>query len=132
LVLFIDGEVARSAAKGRLGLTRSLSLSVEIPYIWHGGAWVTNFVEGFHRALGEAQNGRDEFPAGRFTVVLQAPKRAMTFLDFEPRSGIGDGTATLSWRRLRSASGWILGADLAAKAPTGSASSFDGSGGWDA
>jgi hypothetical protein len=131
LVLFINGEVARSAVKGRLGLTRSLSLSVEIPYIWHGAAWVTNFVEAFHRALGEAQNGRDEFPAGRLTVVLQAPNRAMTFLDFEPRSGIGDVTATLSWRRPRSESGWTLGADLAGKAPTGSASSFDGSGGWD-
>ena len=131
LVLFIDGEVARSAAKGRLGLTRSLSLSVEIPYIWHGGAGVTNFVEGFHRALGEAQNGRDEFPAGRFTVVLQAPNRAMTFLDFEPHSGIGDVTATLSWRRPRSESGWTLGVDLAGKAPTGSASSLNGSGEWD-
>jgi hypothetical protein len=89
------------------------------------------FVEGFHRAFGETQNGRDEFPAGRLMVLLQAPNGAMTFLDLEPRSGIGDVTATLSWMRPRSTAGWTLGADLAAKAPTGSASSLNGSGGWD-
>ena len=130
-VLFVDGEVLRASVSGRYGITPSLSVAVEVPYIVRGLTALESFVVADHRAFGIDQNGRDEFPKGRFTVMLQSPGGPMSLLDYEPDSGIGDVTATVSWRRPRSARGWTFGVDLAVKAPTGSASNANGSGGWD-
>lgn len=130
-VLFADGEVLRTAFLGRYALSPFLSVSVEIPYIAWGLSGLESFVEAFHRTFGIDQNGRDEFPNGRFTVMLQSPGGPMSLVGFVPDSGIGDVTTTLSFRRPRTASGWTLGADLALKAPTGSAANMNGSGSWD-
>lgn len=130
-VLFVDGEALRTAISARYGLTRSFSVSLEIPYVTRGLKGLEGFVVGFHKAFGIRENGRDEFPKGRATVLLQYPGGPISLTDFVPDSGPGDVTATLSWRRPSSAGGWTLGADLALKAPTGSAANFNGSGGWD-
>jgi hypothetical protein len=130
-VLFVDGEALRTAVSARYGLTRSFSISVEIPYITRGLKGLEGFVVDFHKTLGLSENGRDEFPRGRATVMLQYPGGPLSLTDFVPDSGLGDVTATLSWRRARSAGGWTLGADLALKGPTGSAANWNGSGGWD-
>jgi len=131
-VLFVDGEALRTAVSARYGLTPSLSVSVEIPYITRGLKGLEGFVVDFHKAFGIDENGRDEFPRGRATVMIQYPGGPMSLTDFVPDSGLGDVTATFSWRRVRWPGGWTLGADLALKAPTGSAANFNGSGGWDA
>ena len=130
-VLFADGEALRLSVSARYGLSRSLSVAIEVPYIVRGTTGLESFVMKFHKALGVDENGRDEFPKGRFTVMLQSPGGPMSLVDFRPESGIGDVTATVSWRRPRSANGVSLGADLALKAPTGSAANANGSGGWD-
>ncbi|MGH9365896.1 MAG: DUF3187 family protein [Thermoanaerobaculia bacterium] len=130
-VLFVDGESSRASLSGRYGLTRSLSVSVEVPYVGHGSNGVEQFVHGFHQAFGLEENGRDLFPRGHTTVMLQLPGGPLSLTDFHPDSGLGDVTATLSWRRPRFAGGWTLGLDAAVKAPTGSAADLNGSGGWD-
>ena len=130
-VLFVDGETSRASLSGRYGLTRSLSVSVEVPYIGHGSNGMTQFVQAFHEAFKINQNGRDEFPRGRTTVMLQASGGPLSLTEFKPDGGLGDVTATLSWRRPRSAGGWTLGLDAALKAPTGSSADLNGSGGWD-
>lgn len=130
-VLFVDGEALRTSLAARYGITRSISVSVEVPYLVRGLSGLESFTTKFHRALGVPENGRDEFPGGRFTVMLQYPGGPMSLTGFVPRSGVGDVAATLSWRRPRSAGGWTLGTDLALKAPTGSAEDSNGSGGWD-
>jgi hypothetical protein len=130
-VLFADGEALRTSLAARYGITPSLSVTVEVPYIVRGLTALESFVSKFHKALGVDENGRDEFPMGRFTVMLQSPGGPMSLTGFEPGSGVGDVTATLSWRRPRSSGGWTFGADLAVKAPTGSAANANGSGGWD-
>ena len=130
-VLFVDGEALRTSVSGRFGLTPSLSISVEVPYVSRGLTGLESAVLKFHKAFGVPENGRDEFPKGRATVMLQSPGGPLSLTDFEPASGLGDVTATLAWRRPRSSGGWTFGADLAAKAPTGSAADLNGSGGWD-
>jgi hypothetical protein len=130
-VLFVDGELLRTAFTGRYGLLPWLSVSVEVPYIARGFGGMENFVQAFHRTFHIDQNGRDEFPTGRFTAMLQSPGGPMSLVDFVPDSGIGDVVTTVSFRRPRAASGWTFGADLAAKAPTGSARNMNGSGSWD-
>lgn len=130
-VLFVDGEAMRTSLTARYGIAPSLSVSVEVPYIARGLTGLESFVSKFHKAFGVDENGRDEFPSGRFTVMLQYPGGPLSLVGFKPRSGIGDASVALSWRRPRSAGGWTLGADLALKAPTGSPANANGSGGWD-
>jgi uncharacterized protein DUF3187 len=130
-VLFVDGESSRASVSGRYGLTSGFSVSVEVPYVGHGSNGMTQLVEAFHEAFNINQNGRDEFPRGRTTVMLQSPGGPMSLTQFKPEGGLGDITATLSWRRPRSERGWTLGLDASVKAPTGSAADLNGSGGWD-
>jgi hypothetical protein len=130
-VLFVDGEALRTALSARYGLTRSFSVSLEIPYITRGTTGLERFVVDFHKALGIKENGRDEFPKGRAAVLLQYPGGPISLKEFVPDSGLGDVTATFSWRRPQLAGGWTFGADLSLKAPTGRSADFNGSGGWD-
>lgn len=129
-VSLIEGDVLRESLTGRVGVTPSLSASVELVYLSHDAVHGGSTIESFHRAFGFPQSGRDELPAGSFYVLLQRPNREITFDDRTPSSGLGDTTATLSWRP---AGGGALryGVDAAFKAPTGAAADFNGSGSWD-
>src|ERR1700687_1852403 len=66
-VLFVDGEALRTSLTARYGIAPSLSVSVEVPYIARGLTGLESFVSKFHKAFGVDENGRDEFPSGRFT-----------------------------------------------------------------
>jgi hypothetical protein len=130
-VFFVEGELLRIAGSARMGLTQTLSLSVELVWISHDAIHGGNAIESFHRAFHLLQPGRDEFPASEFAVMIQRPGREITFDGRAPESGLGDTTATLSWRPART-SAWSCGVDAAVKAPTGRAEDFNGSGSWDA
>lgn len=130
-VFFVDSDLFRASLTARAGLSRSFSVSLELVYVSHDLIHGGSAVEAFHRAFGLPQSGRDEIPADSFDVVLQRPNGAMTFDGRMPESGLGDATATLSWRPGR-VSLWFFGADAAVKAPSGSARNFNGSGSWDA
>jgi hypothetical protein len=130
-VFFLESDLFRASLTGRAGLSRSLSVSVELVYVSHDAIRGGSAVEAFHRAFGLPQSGRDEFPADSFDVMIQRRNGPMAFDGRMPASGIGDATATLSWRPGR-VSLWSCGADAAVKAPAGSARNFNGSGSWDA
>lgn len=131
-VWFVDGEVLRTGLAGRFGLAPSWVLSLEIPYLSHRAFSGDGFIQGFHRVVGLGQAGRSDFPKGRFVVMLQqAGGDAVAFDDRALHSGWGDLTTTLSWRPARSAGSPTFGLDVAVKAPTGSPTDYNGSGGWD-
>jgi len=130
-ILFLDGELLRTALTGRFGLSRTTFVSVDVPFIVRGGFSLDGSVRDFHKTLGTGQNGRDEFPSGRLTVLLQSPGGPVTFVEKPLESGFGDVTATFSWRTRARGNGLAYGGDLAVKAPSGSAEDFNGSGGWD-
>lgn len=128
---FVDGEVLRTSLAGRFGLGRNLGVELEIPYVTHGAFTLDGFIAFFHRTFGLGQAGRTDFPEGSFTLMLQPPNGAMTFDGRTPRAGVGDVSATLSWRPEALPGGTIYGADVALKSPTGSARDYNGSGSWD-
>ena len=130
-VWFVDGEVLRSAFSGRVGLASSLFLSVEVPWVSHHAFTADGPIAAFHRAFDLGQAGRTDFPRGRFVVMLQASNGALSFDDRMPESGIGDVSASLSWRPEPMSGGRTFGVDVAVKAPTGSAADYNGSGSWD-
>ena len=130
-VWFVDGEVLRTSLEGRAGLGRGFSLAVEIPYVSHDAFTLDSFVASFHRAFGLGQAGRTEFPKGSFVLMFQPSSGTMTFDGRRPRAGVGDVSATFSWRPLAFRGGTSYGLDLALKAPTGSSRDYNGSGSWD-
>jgi hypothetical protein len=129
---FLDAEVLRSAFSGRVGLSPSLFLSAEIPWVSHDAFTADRVIDTFHRAFGLGQAGRTDFPTGRFVAMLQAPNGPMRFDNRMPEPGIGDVSASLSWRPAPVSGGRTFGVDVAVKAPTGAAEDYNGSGSWDA
>jgi hypothetical protein len=129
---FVDAEVLRSALSGRVGLGSSLSLAVEVPWVSHHAFSADGAIAAFHRAFGLGQAGRTDLPRGRFVVMLQASQGALRFDDTMPETGIGDVSASLSWRPEPMSGGRTFGIDVAVKAPTGAAADYNGSGSWDA
>jgi len=130
-VIFVDGELSRTMIVTRYGVTPEFSVSIEVGWVSHSLISADSVVDGFHGAVGLSRVGRDKFPYGRFVVMLQAPDSAMFFTDREPKAGVSDTTATLSWRNRPGDSPWRLGGDLSVEAPTGSSEDFNGSGSWD-
>lgn len=127
---FIDAEITRVALVGRVGLTPSLTASVEVPWISFTALHLDRAIEDFHKAVGLKDFQRDIFPNGRFQIVRQRPFGALEFDDATPSAGLGDVTGRLTYRTtLSDATRW--GAELAVKAPTGSADDFRSSGSWD-
>jgi hypothetical protein len=128
---FVDADVLRSSLTGDFGLGSETFLSVEIPYVSHRAFTADQFVQDFHRVFGISQAGRDDFPKGAFLVMVQPAGGALQFTSDSPESGLGDLKGSISWRPRATPAGYSYGADVAVKAPTGSARNFNGSGGWD-
>jgi hypothetical protein len=127
-VWLVDGEVLRTSLEGRFGLASDFCVELEIPYISHDAFTLDGFIAFFHRAVGLGQAGRSAFPHGSFVLMFQPSNGAMTFDGQRPRAGVGDLSATLSWRPRAMGSGTSYGLDLALKAPTGSSRDYNGSG----
>ncbi len=130
-IFFVDSEVLRTSLTAELGLSRELSVAVEIPYLTFSAVSADGAIMAFHRAFGLSQNERDDFPRGGFEVALQPAYGALAFDDRRPSAGVGDLSATLKLRHPLRA-GVLLSADVSVKAPTGSPDDFRGSGSVDA
>ncbi len=127
VMYFVDAEVLRTALTAELGISRELSVEVEVPYLTFSAVSADGAIMAFHRAVGVSQNEREDFPRGAFVVALQTPYGPLAFDDRRPAAGFGDVSATLKWRHALGA-GTLLSADVAVKAPTGSADDYRGSG----
>jgi len=130
-LLFVDGEVIRTALRARYGLTSRLFVAVEVPYI-DRSATADGTVRKFHRQIGQSENGRDLFPSGGLAVLIQSAGGSTTFFGGPRKSGIGDVSFSLGWRPPATTWGLAYGADVTVKTPTGSSADLNGSGGWDA
>lgn len=129
-LLLVDGEAIRTALSVRYGLSPSVSVSLEVPYIYRDVSLDTA-IRSFHRHVHQDQNGRDLFPKGELAVLVQSPGEPFTFFQGTRRSGVGDIVGSVGWRPPLSSKGLAYGADLILKAPTGEAAELNGSGGWD-
>ncbi|MFI5182272.1 MAG: DUF3187 family protein [Thermoanaerobaculia bacterium] len=127
VIYFVDSEVLRTALTAELGLSRELSVAVEVPYLTFSAVSADGAILAFHRAFGLGQNERQDFPRGGFEVVLQAPYGPLAFDDRRPAAGFGDISATLKWRHPVGGTALLL-TDVSVKAPTGSSDDFRGSG----
>jgi hypothetical protein len=130
--LFADTETSRVTLAARVPLSRRWGVSAELPVVAHWGGLFDQVVKGWHRALGFGDLGRSFAPLGR-TQIFFARGDQSRFLDGSPQPDLGDLVVRglySPWRETRTRPAALLGASV--KAPTGAASRFVGSGGWDA
>jgi len=130
LFLF-DGELVRWTLRTSYGLTDALQLTVDVPVLSRGGGFADSAIESFHSSLGIGNADRELFPQNHFQVFMRFGGHQL-YLDGAPANNvIGDVSVELKLRARNRWHGWSAAASVAAKAPTGRAASFGGSGNWD-
>ncbi|MBX7059777.1 MAG: DUF3187 family protein [Leptospirales bacterium] len=80
----VDGEELRTTATLRYGLGDRLQVGMQMPYIVQGGGTMDSFLEGFHRATGVTQGGRDRFARNTFNVSYEPYGKYYALLDDDP------------------------------------------------
>ena len=115
----LDGEVWRNVLRGRLGLGRSVALTIEVPALYAGGGFLDRYIEDYHDLFGFNQEGRDRNPDNRYLFALVAD--GTTAYDLPQNDlGLGDVSLVVDWQ-LRPGSAGAPGVVLRAgvELPTG-------------
>ncbi len=69
----VDMEVIRPSLLFKHALTDSLTLQVEVPFLWSTGGGMDGFIEGFHDTFGLGQAGRDKFERDQVRLEITTP-----------------------------------------------------------
>lgn len=126
--LDLDMELVRTAIKIGYGVTKNNSVGIQIPFITMQGGVLDSFIQGYHKAFGFPNAGRDRVANGRFgyqvtnngTILYQVNQEAF---------GLGD---LVLWDKLKvfDETKWIpaIAVKGSLKIPTGRRSQGTGSG----
>ncbi len=128
----LDGETTRLTLGGRYGLTRSLEVGIEIPYVYHGGGFLDGFIINYHDLFGFPQGGRDQAPRDR--LLYQYRRGGVDKLKIDSSGGgLGDVALTGGLQLYNDAAPYPRAVALRAeiKLPTGDSGSLRGSGSTD-
>lgn len=130
----LDGEIYRLTLALRQGVSKRLELGLDIPYIWHSGGRLDSFIDGFHRAFGLPEGGRDQWDRDQLSYVSVAEGETLLLME-EPQDGFGDLLVSLGlqlWQPPSLAGQRSLALRGAVKLPTGDSDKLTGSGSTDA
>jgi len=106
----------------------NLQLSLEVPYLHHGGGFLDNFIYDWHDFFGMNQNGRTKENANQINVSYLSDAGDSFALD-DSASGLGDIRINGAYSRLWHNRALIFSTEL--KFPTGDYDKLTGSGGYD-
>jgi hypothetical protein len=94
-VVLFDGEVARAAARVRVGIAERVELEAELAGVHGSGGFLDDFIAEFHETFGFPNSGREEVEDGRADFRLSADGELL--YEMEPnRAGLGDLPLVLS------------------------------------
>jgi hypothetical protein len=130
--IVLDGETTRLTLGGRYGLTRSLEVGIEIPYVYHGGGFLDGFIISYHDLFGFPQGGRDQAPRDR--LLYQYSRGGVEKLKIDSSGGgLGDIALTGGAQLYNDEAPYPRAVALRAeiKLPTGDSGSLRGSGSTD-
>lgn len=126
--VLLDMEMLRQTVGAAWGLGHGMTAELSLPLVHTGGGFLDAFLEGFHRAFGLPNAGRENFPQDRFVFRVATP--AGTLVDAAP-AGYRPADLQLRLRqevlpesRTHPGIGWFAAVDL----PTGSAAHGLGNG----
>ncbi len=87
---YLDVEVGAVDLILRRGLTDTLGVFFELPYLHYGEGQLDSFIEDFHSAFGLGQMGRDLVARNRFQMIYRLGDAQRAQLDREVQGGFGD------------------------------------------
>lgn len=87
---YLDVEVGTVDLVLRRGLTETLGVFFELPYLHYGEGRFDSWIEGFHSAFGMGQMGRDLVARNRFQMIYRLGDVQHAQLDREGEGGFGD------------------------------------------
>lgn len=115
LVFYFDEEVARTTLRVRYGLGPRTDLWAELPFQSHGGGYLDQAIEQFHK-LGFKQFGRDGVAKNRQTLVVMTHGELIFYNDRPTRGKLQDPTLGLMHQLIQSGP-WSLSLAVSLKPP---------------
>jgi len=131
--LVFDGETYRFNIAASFGVNGSVECGFEIPYVFHDGGILDNFIEEYHDSFGFPQGGRDNAPRNRLLYLYTRNGKDRVKVDTST-SGLGDIRLKAALQLYKSeVNGSINGISLRTclKLPTGESDTLHGSGSTD-
>lgn len=129
---YMDGELARSAARMRYGLGNGLELGFELAAIHSGGGFLDEFIIDWHEFWGFPDQGREQAPKDAFLVQAREQGDVVYTMQRENWT-LCDIPLTFGWAPVVPTAERPYGFKLtaAADAPTGNDARGYGSGDWE-
>ncbi|MDD2900297.1 MAG: DUF3187 family protein [Desulfuromonadaceae bacterium] len=129
----LDGEIYRTTVSVRYGVARNWEAGIEIPYVFHGGGFLDNFIIGWHSTFTLPQGGRNNAPKNRLNYSYQ--KNGIQKIQMDHTiSGLGDLSLTGGVNLYDGNDSGLqdrVSLKAAIKLPTGDSTQFLGSGSTD-
>lgn len=98
--IFYDMELWRNNFSFKYGLSRRLDLAIEMPVLIQTGGFLDSFIEGYHKAFGFPNGGRELESKNNFRFYLS--KNNKTLFDYNQQNvGLGDALWRLKYNFTR-------------------------------
>jgi len=126
-----DGETVRTTLRGRCGLTSSVDLELELPFLWAGAGGMDQFIAEFHELFDLPDGARDEFPDDQYEMRVES--HGDTLYELEGNEiGLQDVPLFLTWNLVGERQGRPgLAVRAGVEFPTGSEERGFGNGAFD-
>ncbi len=126
-----DAEMTRVTGRFRYGLTKWVTLGLNVPIVYIHGGFLDGFIEGFERSVGKLRGDREDEKANQ--VDIRLIDGGTTEIDVQEATfGIGDVSLEGLYQVIQETF-WIpaVSLRLAVKSPTGDFDDLHGSGKFD-
>ncbi len=130
--ILLDSETTRLALTIKHSLGHELEIGMEIPYVFHNGGFLDDFIRNFHETFGMPTGDREAVDDDQ--VNYYYAKESDTQLDIDSsQDGLGDLRFMGAWQvwRQEQKKAMDLAVRLSLKLPTGDADKLTGSGSTD-
>jgi hypothetical protein len=127
--ILLDGESYIATLGLRYGLSDTLQLGVDLPWVWHSEGFMDSFISDWHDFFGLPNGDRDDLQDDQLNYLYSRDGKEHLGLQDETNS-FGDLRLQLAWQiKTTEQSAYTLRTQI--KAPTGDADKLTGSEAWD-
>lgn len=93
----MDAETVRTTFRGRRGVSESVDVEIEVPFLYASGGVLDKFIEEFHQLFNLPDGGRDEVPDDQFRVDVISGSDELYALEGN-QLGVQDIPIFLTWQ----------------------------------
>ena len=127
--ILLDGESYIATLGMRYGLSDTLQVGIDLPWVWHSEGFMDGFISDWHDFFGLPDGDRDKLQDDQLNYLYYRDGKEHLNLQDET-NGFGDLRLQLAWQfKSTDQSAFTLQTQL--KAPTGNANKLTGSEAWD-